>query len=113
MADEEQVPLIHSDPAEHRFFHNLPLHGGAARTLRRQTKRYLTSKTGHYSVLLLVTLDVSSIFADFLIEILSCKGEVAPKDAEEAQAVLGIISLVFSCLFMLELVASIWAFGWS
>lgn len=33
------------------------------------------------------------------------------RGSAKAQAALGIVSLVFSCLFMLELVASIWAFG--
>ena len=83
---------------------------------RRQTRRFLESKYGHYAVLLLVSLDVSCIFADFLISLykcdLSCKhGKPVPQGFNDAQSALGIISLVFSCLFMVELVASIWAFG--
>lgn len=33
------------------------------------------------------------------------------KSGEIGSEVLGILSLVFSCLFMLELIASVWAFG--
>ena len=36
---------------------------------RNSLQRFLTSKWGHYSVILLVSLDVSGIFADFLISL--------------------------------------------
>ncbi len=39
---------------------------------RRETRRFLSSKYGHYAVLLLVFLDVSCIFADFLISLYVC-----------------------------------------
>ena len=83
---------------------------------RRQTRRFLSSKYGHYAVLLLVSLDVSCIFADFLISLYICdhtcdKGQPVDKSLPEAQDALGIVSLIFSCLFMVELLASIWAFG--
>ena len=85
-------------------------------TTRKQTRRFLSSKYGHYAVLLLVSMDVSCIFADFLISLYICdhtcdKGEPLNKNLPSAQDSLGIISLVFSCLFMVELMASIWAFG--
>ena len=83
---------------------------------RKQVRRFQDSKYGHYSVLLLVTLDVSCIFADFLISLYICdhhcgKGKDVSKSLPEAQEALGIVSLVFSCLFMAELLASVWAFG--
>lgn len=78
---------------------------------RRQTRRVLSSKIGHYFVLLLVSLDVACIFADFVIQLLSCEGKVHKPDGETALEALSIVSLVFTCLFMVELVASIWAFG--
>ncbi|KAH9810110.1 putative ion transport protein [Teratosphaeria destructans] len=77
-----QTPLLPSD----RTHHATP---NLATTARHKTKHYLTSKTGHYSVLALVS------------------------DGEKAQETLGILSLVFSCLFMVELLASVWAFGWA
>lgn len=78
---------------------------------RRETRRFLNSKVGHYSVLLLVGLDVSCIFADFIIQILTCEGRIPPKEGEVALQTLGVAGLVFSCLFMAELLTSICAFG--
>ena len=83
---------------------------------RTAAQRFLTSKAGHYAVLLLVSMDVGCIFADFLISLYTCehsssKNQRTNKDLREAQVVLGIVSLIFSCLFMTELAASIWAFG--
>ena len=79
---------------------------------RHQTKRFLTSKYGHYAVLVLVSIDVTSIFADLIAQLLTCEGRIPHKDGSTAQEVLGDLGLVFSCLFMLELLASVWAFGW-
>lgn len=79
--------------------------------LRRRTRSFLSSKLSHYLVLSLVSLDVSSIFCEFVIKILACDGTILDKEADDGIEALGIISLVFSCLFMLELLASIWAFG--
>ncbi|KPM43917.1 hypothetical protein AK830_g2613 [Neonectria ditissima] len=68
---------------------------------REKTAGFLSSKYGHYSVLTLVSLDVLSMIA----------GKSGP-DWDLALDVLGSMSLVFSCLFMVELIASVWAFGW-
>jgi hypothetical protein len=84
-------------------------------TIRRRLQRFLTAKWGHYFVIILVSLDVAGIFADFLISLHICEhaGEKGfqQRQWEQAEEALGIISLVFSCLFMLELLCSIWAFG--
>src|SRR2546423_11367485 len=84
---------------------------------RRRLQRFLTSKWGHYSVIILVSVDVAGIFADFLISLHICEhtGEEGfhIKRWEDADRALEIVSLVFSCLFMLELLACIWAFGFS
>ena len=83
---------------------------------RKQTRRVLSSIYGHYAVLLLVSMDVGCIFADFLISLYICdqscgKGDSAGDGLPKAQDALGIVGLVFSCLFMVELLASVWAFG--
>ncbi|KZF25626.1 hypothetical protein L228DRAFT_80173 [Xylona heveae TC161] len=78
---------------------------------RRHLQRFLTSKTGHYSVLLLVVLDVSCIMADFVINLFMCERKHPGHGWAIALEALGITSLVFSCLFMLELMASVCAFG--
>ncbi|KAF2256683.1 hypothetical protein BU26DRAFT_27559 [Trematosphaeria pertusa] len=78
-------------------------------SFRRRLYQYFSSKTFHYSVLLLVTLDVGCMFADIIINLMTCDRKTPA--ADKALEVLGYVSLVFSALFMLELFASIWAFG--
>ncbi|KAH0333067.1 hypothetical protein KCU84_g10424, partial [Aureobasidium melanogenum] len=80
-------------------------------TARRYTRRYLNSKFGHYAILLLVSLDCTCIFFEFVVQLLSCEGKISESRGHVAQEAIGIVGLVFSCLFMLELLASIWAFG--
>ena len=121
MSNAESQPLL-----EHHFLHDnafnrivwrrLPKGTSYINPTRSRVQRFLTSKAGHYAVLVLVSLDVSCIFADFLISLFICEhscksGKDASKGLEDAQDALGIVSLVFSCLFMAELLASIWAFG--
>jgi len=63
-------------------------------------------------VLSLVSFDLLGIFADIIINLYQCdqdKNDPAWNDVREG---LGIAGLVFSCLFMLELILSVWAFGW-
>ena len=78
---------------------------------RNQVQRSLTSKAGHYAVMLLVALDVSCSFADFLITMYVCEHRGRAKEWQMTRDVLGIFSTMFSCLFMVELLASVWAFG--
>ncbi|MCJ1475317.1 hypothetical protein MMC13_003979 [Lambiella insularis] len=128
MALLENEPLLREDrqarrDAEHDHIHEHIVWlapGGEDSKLhaaRAKTQRALTSKTGHYSILLLVSLDVSIIFANFLISLYTCEhscgleDNCASKQFDETQEVLGIVSLVFSCLFMTELLVSVWAFG--
>ncbi|KAF2461486.1 ion transporter [Lineolata rhizophorae] len=82
-----------------------------AQASREHVRFFLTSKAGHYSILLLVGLDVTCIFADFVITIFTCKGDVLDPIWNQVLEALGIVSLSFSCLFMAELLASVWAFG--
>ncbi|KAF2100543.1 hypothetical protein NA57DRAFT_74149 [Rhizodiscina lignyota] len=127
----EQQPLLESAHHELKppktFSHWLNPATKYVGGTRHQVQRFLTSKYGHYSVLVLVTLDVSCIFAgtarllSFVTlnwsrrnpQISYLKHELSHigKGFEDALNVLGIVSLVFSCLFMVELLASIWAFG--
>ncbi|OJD28729.1 voltage-gated hydrogen channel 1 [Diplodia corticola] len=78
---------------------------------RRQTQRFLTSKVGHYAVLALVAADVTCIFIDFVIQLFVCESHKSNTGWNDALDALGIVSLVFSCLFMAELLAAVWAFG--
>ncbi|RFU29682.1 hypothetical protein B7463_g6674, partial [Scytalidium lignicola] len=77
---------------------------------------FLSSRTQHYMVLALVTFDVLGIFADIFISLYQCEEKGGGNRRpiwDSARNGLGIAGLVFSCLFLLELVISIWAFGWS
>jgi len=68
-----------------------------------------------------VSLDVACIFADFLISLYTCEHfcslpstpsiDASRERWDKAQTVLADISIAFSCLFLLELISSIWAFG--
>jgi len=66
-------------------------------------------------VIILVSLDVAGIFADFLITLHICEhaGQKGfnRRAWELLDEALDNVSLVFSCLFMFELILSIWAFG--
>ncbi|KAF2184270.1 hypothetical protein K469DRAFT_708990 [Zopfia rhizophila CBS 207.26] len=78
-------------------------------SIQRQLYRFLTSKTAHYSILLIVSLDVACLFADIIISLFTCGHRT--EGYEKAMKALGIIGLTFSSLFVLELLACIWAFG--
>lgn len=102
----EQTPLL---PA-HRD--DQPSGEPQAASLKHRTARFLASKAGHYSVLALVSLDIAGIFTAFILQLFTCEGHIAPETSAKAENVLEIASLVFSCLFVLELGATVWVFGW-
>ncbi|EWG55162.1 hypothetical protein FVEG_13206 [Fusarium verticillioides 7600] len=82
------------------------------RSTKEKTAQFLSSKAGHYSVLTLVSLDVLSMIADFVLNLFKCEQGRKGSDWDLALEILGSVSLVFSCLFVVELIASVWAFGW-
>ncbi|KAI9734966.1 MAG: hypothetical protein M1834_002048 [Cirrosporium novae-zelandiae] len=108
--EDRRALLNATDGFIHRHLSTTDGHSALKRS-RHNVQVFLTSKTGHYCVLLLVGFDVSCIFADFLIKLFQCEKKRGGEGFEEAQSILGTVSLVFSCLFMLELLASVWAFG--
>lgn len=122
----EQTPLLRSDREyiaslrQSRDFiacHIVKIHGEDSWVwdLRQHLQRFLSSKWGHYAVITLVAADISCIFADFLISLHICEhsGDKGfnRKAWEIADDVLDYVSLAFSCLFMAELLASVFAFG--
>jgi hypothetical protein len=100
--DNRYGNLIHPPPPDSR---------SRVQRARLASKRFLTSKIAHYSILLMVSLDVSCIFGDIFISLFTCGKENPDRAWGVAREVLGDISLVFSCLFMLELLVSVWAAG--
>ncbi|EXJ59218.1 hypothetical protein A1O7_06650 [Cladophialophora yegresii CBS 114405] len=138
MADPERQPLIRSTPntpltpflpSDRRFItalqrsedfiacHVQKIHGADSWVwgLRHNLQRFLSSKWGHYFVIILVAADISCIFADFLVSLHMCEhGGDKGFDLhawKQVNDVLGYMSLVFSCLFMAELLGSVFAFG--
>lgn len=117
---EDQALLEHRAPQGDAFsrflWRRAPSNPFSDNSTRIKIRSFLNSKAGHYAVLVLVSLDVSCIFADILISLFACEqsckaGKHADKGLKDAQEGLGIVSLVFSSMFMAELVASVWAFG--
>ena len=122
MSGDENQPLLQDGGLEERQsgtrhgYYGIDIEVSYDNSARKQTRRFLSSIYGHYAVLLLVSMDVGCIFADFLISLYICdhscgKGDSVGDGLPKAQDALGIVSLVFSCLFMVELLACIWAFG--
>lgn len=104
-------PSYHHTP--HPSFFRKLLNG--YRKSQSSVKRFLSSSAQHYTVLLLVACDLIGIFADIIINLYQCDNDREGKTDpiwNEVRDGLGIAGLVFSCLFMVELIASVWAFGW-
>ncbi|KAK5661680.1 hypothetical protein OQA88_9780 [Cercophora sp. LCS_1] len=80
--------------------------------LKRQAESFLGSNTKHYIVLSLVVLDVGAILADIFIALVACdlhlEGEEWVLRTREG---LHIVTLVFSSLFLVELLVTVWAYG--
>ncbi|CAG9941751.1 unnamed protein product [Clonostachys rosea f. rosea IK726] len=116
--DEEQPLLRHRRPPFHalnlQHWYSSPIdtERWAMQSTREKVKRFLSSKAGHYSVLTLVSLDVLGMIADFVLRLFQCEQGKSSYDWDLALDILGALGLGFSCLFMVELIASIWAFGY-
>jgi hypothetical protein len=82
---------------------------------RRSARDFLTSRWGHYLVLLLITIDVCCGFSEFLIQLHVCESKQRSHRVDRGWGVteeaLGITGLVISCLFMLELIIAVLSFG--
>ncbi|KAB5539380.1 hypothetical protein GE09DRAFT_1138652 [Coniochaeta sp. 2T2.1] len=116
MADD----FIHRHASSHNPSHSssshTPLPPNSLRQtyarLRRKAQAQLSSKKKHYMVMALVALDVGGILADIFVALIACdrheQGEAWVGDVREG---LSIASLVFSCLFLVELGVCVWAFG--
>ncbi|ROW10017.1 hypothetical protein VPNG_06542 [Cytospora leucostoma] len=79
---------------------------------RRKCRGLLISKQKHYLILALVALDVSCLLADIFIALIDCdKGIKNNGWVPDVREGLEDAGLVFSCMFMLELIMCLWAFG--
>ena len=84
---------------------------------RTQAYNILISKYAQYTILLLVFLDLCITLFEFLVKLSLCEhtckrgNESTRKGLAKAEDALALTSLVFSSVFMVELIVSIWAFG--
>lgn len=79
---------------------------------RRSCQHLLISKQKHYLILALVALDVSCLLADIFIALIDCDDRIKNDEwVPEVREGLEHAGLVFSCLFLVELILCIWAFG--
>jgi hypothetical protein len=113
-------PLLHDQPTTHSPANgnHEPLQSRRSRFkivyngCKTQVSDFLSSRAQHWTVLGLVSFDLLGIFADIIINLYQCDEKDTDPIWDDVRNALGIAGLVFSCLFMLELVLSVWAFGW-
>lgn len=80
--------------------------------LRAEGRRLLDSRAKHYLVMGLVTLDVAALLLNVFIKLIACEMHQAKEPwVQRINDTLEIIGLVFSSLFVLELIACLFSFG--
>jgi len=100
------------EPPSHDPHPKVTFYKKAYTVCRLKVKAFLSSTAQHYTVLALVSFDLLGIFADIIINLYQCDEKDTDPKWDDARNALGIAGLVFSCMFMLELILSVWAFGW-
>jgi hypothetical protein len=79
---------------------------------RARTRHLLLSRKKHFLVLGLVSLDVAVLLANIFVDLLSCDmGERDQPWVERTQDALKTAGLVFSSIFLAELLLCLLAFG--
>lgn len=84
----------------------------SATTLHSRCRRFLASRRKHFLVMAVVALDVTALLANVFIQLIAC--EMHQSDEPWVQTItrsLETLGLFFSCLFMVELGACLFAFG--
>jgi hypothetical protein len=113
-------PLLHDQPTTHHPVNENHEPQDSRRTrfkalysgCKTRVSDFLSSRAQHWTVLSLVSFDLLGIFADIIINLYQCDEKDTRPVWDDVRNGLGIAGLVFSCLFMLELILSVWAFGW-
>lgn len=84
-----------------------------SRRMRRSCARALASRRKHFLIMGIVALDVTTLLANIFIQLIACETHQADEPwVETVTTMLEILGLAFSTVFMLELLACIYAFGW-
>lgn len=80
--------------------------------MRRAARRFDASRAKHWLVLGLVVLDVAGILSDIFVGLITCElGREHEPWVAPTRSALSTFSLVMSCLFMAELLLSVFAAG--
>ncbi|KAL7802615.1 hypothetical protein V8C43DRAFT_300766 [Trichoderma afarasin] len=120
MADRSSAPLLQSyhgddsddSPTWDRSSQQASSASRSWQRWRRTSQRLLESRTKHFVVMGIVALDVAALLANVFIQLIAC--EMHQNDepwVEQLTEGLEITGLVFSSLFLIELGASLFAFG--
>ncbi|KAJ6785454.1 hypothetical protein PWT90_07116 [Aphanocladium album] len=84
-----------------------------AHRLQRACARALASRRKHFAVMAVVALDVSTLLVNIFIQLIACETQQADEPwVKTVTKALEAVGLLFSSLFMVELVACLYAFGW-
>ncbi|KAI4867395.1 hypothetical protein F4820DRAFT_211504 [Hypoxylon rubiginosum] len=74
----------------------------------------MNSRAKHWLILVLIILDVAGILSDIFIALITCEiGIEHDKWVAPTRNALTIFSLSLSCVFLVELLLSLFADGWS
>ncbi|OTB07065.1 hypothetical protein M426DRAFT_93679 [Hypoxylon sp. CI-4A] len=85
----------------------------AYRRAQKTTSRLMNSRAKHWVILVLVILDVAGILSDIFIALITC--EIGVEDdawVRPTRNALTVFSLSLSCVFIVELLLSLFADGW-
>lgn len=84
----------------------------SSRGLHRWCGRVLASRRKHFLVMGIVALDVAALLANVFIQLIACEMHQADEPwVQNITRGLETLGLIFSCLFMVELGACLFAFG--
>ncbi|KAH9900254.1 hypothetical protein F4778DRAFT_167101 [Xylariomycetidae sp. FL2044] len=83
------------------------------RACRAATQRFFSSHARHWVILTLIILDVAGILTDIFIALITCElGRDDEPWVRPTRNGLTTFSLVMSCIFVVELILSVFADGW-
>ncbi|KAI9711097.1 MAG: hypothetical protein M1812_007291 [Candelaria pacifica] len=115
MARNSSEPLLAQDRSAMRAAAHDEIHlikpSSERYRVRHAVQQFLTSKTGHSLVLILVALSASCILANMIIALVRCEEKSEDHGLVIGNMVLSTISLGVACVFVGELLAAIFAFG--
>ncbi|XXH03481.1 hypothetical protein Hte_009886 [Hypoxylon texense] len=81
---------------------------------QKATASFMNSRPKHWLVLVLIILDVAGILSDIFIALITCELGVEHDEwVAPTRNGLTIFSLSLSCVFLVELLLSVFADGWS